>query len=48
MIVTNRGAGGKLPSVEDRGDSLNGSSYQALGTSDDAQYRMLLLQGPAI
>ena len=31
VIVTNGGQGGQLPSVEDRGHALNGSSYPSLG-----------------
>lgn len=36
MIVTNSGEGGKLPSVEDRGQELNGSSYPSLGNEPHA------------
>ena len=36
MIVTNSGQGGQLPSVEDRGQELNGSSYPSLGNGPHA------------
>ncbi|CAL5225933.1 g8728 [Coccomyxa viridis] len=36
VIVTNSGEGGKLPSVEDRGQELNGSSYPSLGNEPHA------------
>ncbi len=36
VIVTNSGEGGKLPSVEDRGQELNGSSYPSLGNGPHA------------
>ena len=36
MIVTNSGQGGQLPSVEDRGQELNGSSYPSLGIGPHA------------
>ena len=36
VIVTNSGQGGQLPSVEDRGHALNGSSYSSLGNGPHA------------
>ena len=36
VIVTNSGQGGQLPSVEDRGHALNGSSYPSLGNGPHA------------
>ena len=36
VIVTNSGQGGQLPSVEDRGQELNGSSYPSLGNGPHA------------
>ena len=36
VIMTNSGQGGQLPSVEDRGHALNGSSYPSLGNGPHA------------
>ena len=36
VVVTNSGQGGKLPSVEDRGQELDGSSYPSLGNRPHA------------
>ena len=36
VVVTNSGQGGKLPSVEDRGQELDGSSYPSLGNGPHA------------
>ena len=39
-MVTNAGRGGQLPSVEDRGSTLNGTSYPAV-----SQHNAAPLQG---
>ena len=36
VIVTNSGQGGQLPSVEDRGHALNGSSFPSMGNGPHA------------
>lgn len=46
MIVTNSGQGGQLPSVEDRGCSLDGTSYAALPPDDAARTKGALVPPP--
>jgi hypothetical protein len=46
VIVTNNGKGGKLPSVEDRGHSLNGSSYPAADGDSGGEITPMVFSHP--